>query len=95
MDVITAIRINGFNGYEINGLPFTDNADELFDCGYTTLELSYTLANAISPKSDHPNRVAYLAEYNSGDKSPWVRGTICKALDLVGENVSRINRRKS
>lgn len=73
---------------EYNEMPFTSNADSLFDSVYTTEELKYEMFMTIHPRTDHPLRV-------KAEKDVWFRGAIVKALDEMGVTVSTIHKRNS
>ncbi|MER5501325.1 hypothetical protein ABT096_29550 [Streptomyces sp. NPDC002561] len=73
----------------------TANSQDLFASGYTTRQLAYVLADEISIRSNNPERVTFLEEYNFGPMLGWIRGSICRALDEKGVTVQTINRRKS
>lgn len=70
-------------------------SQDLFaDSFFTTRKLAYALADEISIKSNNPERVAMLAEFNSS-LSGWDRWTICRALADRGVTVRVLNRRCS
>lgn len=62
------------------------------DTFFTTCKLAYALADEISIRSNHPERMEMLAEFN-GPLSGWNRWTICRALADKGVTVSVLNRR--
>jgi hypothetical protein len=75
--------------------PDTAASQELFaDSFYSDRKLAYALADEISIKSNNPERVAMLAEFN-GPLSGWDRWTICRALADRGVTVRVLNRRCS
>lgn len=80
---------------EYNDQPFTPAADELFESwDLSTALLVETLANAISPHTDHLLRAEFLRQWHYGE-GLWCRGVVCKALVDMGECVHTINQRRS